>query len=152
MTRDLPTETYYLRVADDTAARAELKRARDRHELANFRGDSGAAEAIAKAEAAIDAAQAAVDACYEPIVLRALLPQQFEDMVKEHPPRSGKDERYNTDTFPMALFTACVQGDMSAEEWAAFLAERCSIGERNGLLVMAQNLNARVPDGTIPKD
>lgn len=150
--RTRPTVTHHLRVDDDTAARAAVEAAQEALGVAQMRMDDGAAEAVSAAEKALQAARDDLAGCYEPVVLRAMEPKKFELLVAEHPGRNGKDERWNVDTFPRALFLASVVGELSREEWEQLLDEQCSEGEQNGLFLDAQIVNARMPDGTIPKD
>jgi hypothetical protein len=116
-----------------------------------MRMDDRAAETVTEAEAALEKARADLAACYEPVVIRALEPKRFEELVAEHPARKDRDERWNVETFPRALFLASVVGELSREEWETVLDEQCSEGEQNGLFLDAQVVNARMPDGTIPK-
>jgi hypothetical protein len=154
LARKRPTVDYQLAVEDDTAAVAALNAANEALEVARFREDNGAEQAIAAAEARLNAARAAVEACYEPVTLTALLPADFEAMIArpEYAARDGKDEKWNADTFPAACFLACVEddGDMSAQDWATFATEHVSKGERESLYLTAISVNARWPSGAVP--
>lgn len=151
MGRTRPSDTYHLPVEDDTDARAAVEAAREALSVAQMRLDERAAEAVGEAEAALADANERLAACYEPVLIRAMEPNQFEALAAEHPARKDRNERWNEETFPRALFFASVVGDMTSEDWAAFLTERCSEGERNGLYLTAKIVNARMPDGSIPK-
>ena len=154
LARKRPTVDYQLAVEDEADAVAELNAAKEALDQARFRDDDGAEQAIADAEARLDAARAAVDACYEPATLTALSPADFEAMIArpEYAPRDGKEEKWNGDTFPAAIFLACVDtsGDMSAEDWATLVTENVSAGERESLYLVAIGVNARWPTGSIP--
>lgn len=150
--RTRPSDKYYLLVEDDTDARAAVETAQEALGVARMRLDDRAGEAANEALAALEEARQRLADCYEPVLIRALEPRRFEELVAEHPARKDHDERWNKDTFPRELFLASVVGDMSREEWEQLLDEQCSEGEQNGLFLTAQLVNARMPDGTIPKD
>lgn len=152
MGRTRPTDSYHVLVDDDTAARGAVEAAQEALSIAQMRLDDRAAEAVTEAQAALEKARVELAACYEAIVMRAMEPKAFEALVTEHPARKDKEERWNAETFPRALFLASVIGEMTVEEWKTFLDKQCSEGEQTGLLLTAQLLNARTPDGTIPKD
>lgn len=144
--RSRPTATYLLRIDDTTKAEEGLSEAQTALLLAS------AEEEKAQARQDIEAAQAVLEACFEPIVMTAMPPEEFEALVDEHPPREGtKDEAWNIATFPQACFLACAPDEMNAEEWAAFLADRCSDGEQIAMFTTAIDANLRVPDPSVPK-
>jgi hypothetical protein len=150
--RTRPSDTYHLLAEDDTAARAAVEAALEALGTARMRLDDRAAEAVSEAETALARANEALAACYEPVVIRAMHPKKFEELAAEHPPRKDQEERWNRDTFPRALFLDSVVGEMTREDWESFLEDgRCSDGEQNGLFLTAQLVNARIPDGSIPK-
>lgn len=154
MGRTRPSDTYHLPVGEDAErqlAADAVEAAQEALSTARMRLDDRAAEAIAEAEVALAQANEALADFYEPVVIRAMKPKEFELLVAEHPARKDHDERWNKDTFPTALFLESVVGEMSREDWEAVLDEQCSQGEQNGLFYMAQYVNARTPDGTIPK-
>jgi len=153
LARKRPSAPYQLAVVDDTDAVAELAAAKEALDTAGYRTDEGAEQAVADAEARLEKARAAVEACYEPVTLTAMLPEDFEALVAkpEHAAREGKDERWNATTFPRAAFLACVSTeDLSTEEWATFAAENLAQGERESLFLAAIALNARWPSGAVP--
>lgn len=155
LARKRPTAVYQLAVADDTEAKAELEAAKDALEVAKFRKDDSAEQAVADAEERLEAAREAVEACYEPVTLVAMPPTEFEALIAEHPAREGEEEAWNSDTFPRAVFLACVQSgedDPTAEEWAELVDRSLSQGERTALLMAALTVNARWPSGTVPND
>lgn len=151
LSRSRPTTIHHLRVEDDTDARAAVEAAQEALGVARMRMDARATEAVTEAENTLEKARADLAACYEPVVIRAMEPRRFEDLVAQHPARDGKDERWNVETFPRALFLASVVGELSREEWEQVLDEQCSEGEQNGLFLDAQLVNARMPDGRVPK-
>lgn len=138
--RKPPSVVVRLRVEDDTAARAELVSAQA--------GGDGPR---------IQAAQDAVDACYEPLVITALPPAEWEALVDAHPPTEEQKKRGNTwfnpVTFYPALLAACVEGDETEDDWADFTTKgSLSLGESNALITAALEVNQRSPDpGVIPK-
>jgi hypothetical protein len=151
LARKRPTADYQLAIEDDTEAVAELAAAKEALDRAQFRDDDRAEQAVAEAQARLDAAREAVRGCYEPVTLTALPPKEFEALVAEHPPREGHDEKWNTETFPLACFLACVTGDdMTPEDWAAFAADNLAAGEREHLFLTAIGVNARWPSGAVP--
>lgn len=150
--RTRPTVTHNLRVDDDTDARALVEAAREALSLALMRIDDRAEQAQAEAEERLGKARDVLAACYEPVVIRAMEPKRFEALVAEHPARKDHDERWNEETFGRALFLASVVGELSREEWEQVLDEQCSEGEQNGLFLDAKLVNARMPDGSVPKD
>ncbi|MGI5232859.1 hypothetical protein [Actinoallomurus sp. CA-142502] len=155
LARRRPTFDYQLAVEDDTAAVAELAAAKESLELARFREDDAAEQAVAEAEERLEKARAAVAACYEPVPLVALEPKAFEALraKPEHAPREGEDEKWNAETFPRACFLASVDtADLSADEWAGFIDSNLSAGEKESLFLAAVGLNARWPSGSIPND
>lgn len=151
MGRTRPSDTYHLLVEDDTDARAAVEAALEALGTARMRLDDRAAEAVKEAEATLAEANERLAACYEPVKIRAMKPEEFELLAAEHPARKDEQERWNRLTFPRQLFLASVVGDMSREDWESTLDERCSEGEQNGLFVTAELVNARMPDGSIPK-
>lgn len=152
LARRRPSFDYQLAVVDDTEAVAELAAATEALETARFRSDDGAEQAVAAAEERVAAARTAVQECYETITLTAMPPVEFEALAAkpEHQAREGKDERWNADTFPRAVFLACAPDDLSADEWAEWLDSSLTQGERTSLLLAAVGLNSRWPSGSIP--
>lgn len=136
--RSLPSETFLLRVEDDTAARKELADAR-------ASGD----------EEQVVAAQSALDACYEPLVITALPPAEWEALVSAHPPTEEQKKRgawYNHATFHPALLAACVSGDETEADWADYVTKGpLSLGEAMALLDAVMRVNQRAPDPWLPK-
>ena len=154
MSRTRPSDTYHLPVGDEAEMRdatAAVETAQEALSVARMRFDDRAAVAVEEAQAALAQAGKALAALYEPVVIRAMKPAAFEQLVAEHPAREGKEERWNADTFPRALFLESVVGELTREEWESLLDEGCSEGEKTGMLLTAQLVNARTPDGTIPK-
>jgi chemotaxis regulatin CheY-phosphate phosphatase CheZ len=152
--RKPPQVVHYLRAVEpevESAARQAVTDARDRLSTATMRIDDAAVEAIEAAQATLDQAQAALAACYEPIVIQALPPDEFEALVAEHPKREDKDESFNADTLLPVLFLRCVQGDLTAEQWTKEVIPQLSNGERRALESRSLDVNGRFSDGLIPK-
>jgi hypothetical protein len=153
LARKRPTFIYQLPVEDDTAALAELEAAKVARELADVLDDQEAA--VKEADRRLARARKAVDACYEPVTLTALPPVEYERLAAEHPARDGKDEAWNAETFPRALFLACAPAgddELTEAEWAELLDNGLSSGERASLLTAAITLNARWPSGAVPNE
>jgi hypothetical protein len=136
--RQRPSTTYQLRIDDDTTARAELVAARDV-------GD----------ESRIVAAQQAVEGCYEQVMITALPPADMEALLAEHPaPENAKVQKiFNPATFVPALLAACVDSDVTEEDWAVYVTTGAmTIGEVGALFDAVWSLNYRAPDPSVPKD
>lgn len=139
-----------LRVADDTAARDELARARS--VLFMLQVEGGAEDAIRRARSAVARADKKLRACYEFVTVRALAGPDYEALQAAHPPRPDTaDQVWNLDTFPRAAFLACVESDLSPAEWEALWETGLSNAERIELGNAAIRVNVRVPDGSLPK-
>lgn len=146
-----PSAPCRLRIDDTAPAQRALEEAVVALRLAQA-GDSDA-ETLEGHRQAVREARAALEGCYEPITLLALPPADLEALIAAHPPRKDDDNdvEWNNASFPRALFLACVQGDLSSEEWETILAESCSDGEVNALEQAAIAINVRAPEGTVPK-
>lgn len=93
---------------------------------------------------------------FQTFVFRAMHPVEFERLLDEHKPRPDtEDVAYNGETFPHAVFTACliepVYDTLSEEEWKAFLDE-CSHKELTLLYQTALECNMRNIEPSTPKD
>lgn len=136
--RARPTTTYGLRVDDDTTARAELVAAQA----------DGDAERVA-------AARAAVHACYEQLLIRALPPTDMEALLEAHPPTKTQRDRgavFDPVTFVPALLTACVESDITVDDWSDYTTKGpLTQGETTALFTAVWELNYRAPDPDLPK-
>lgn len=151
-TRGRPSASYLLPVDDMAAAARAVRLAGERLNVTYLRRDEDAAQAVEQARQGLDQAQEQLEACYEPLVLTALAPDDFELLIAEHPPREGtSDEKYNPETFPTACFLACAPADLPEAEWRAFLTSNVSLLERDELLELAVAVNVRKIDGALPK-
>lgn len=149
--RARPTVVWPLRIAsieDVEAARGELERAEDERRITVVTSEPGAPE-LAEVEQRVKAAREVVAACFEPVELVALAPPEYEALLAEHP--GTKDDEVWGPGFARALFLACVQGDLNAEEWAEFLDTQLSQRERVDAYNLALAVNLRVPDPGLPK-
>lgn len=152
--RARPATVWPLRI-DEVDRVAELRTARDQADnevrIATIAYAADAPELVAARERA-EAVRRDLVACYEPIELQALVPTAYEELVAEHPSEEqGSDDAWGKD-FPRALFLACAQGDLTAEEWASLLDEDLTPGEREDLLNTVLELHLRLPDPHLPKD
>ncbi len=149
--RQRPSDTYTLRVEDDSEPRRRLWEARTTLRL--LQDGEPDPEAARLAQDAVAEAEEQVAACYEHIVVRAMRPTDFEALIGEHKPREGTDDQtWNQDTFPEACFLACAEGEMSGADWQAFFAGNVSDAEQLDIYNTAIRVNARVQDATLPKD
>lgn len=161
LARERPSHRVALQMQDPTAAIREAALAEDAWRTCHLMPDGPEREtAVRKAKRELDKTARAVNACYEQVTVRALPPEDFEHLVAAHPPRDVKelkageepDEAWDGAKFPRALFLACVDGELSREEWEKFLDGQCSQAERDQLFFAAQVINVRVPSVAIPKD
>lgn len=152
LARPRPFDTYPLRIDDDTEPRTALERARTLLRVLQFQGEAADEGAVRAAKADLGRAEAAIAACYEPVILRAMPPDDFEALIALHKPRAGtEDTSWNSDTFPQACFRECVESDLTDAEWDRVWKEVLSHGERNELCIAAIRANVRTPDSTLPK-
>lgn len=145
-----PQATFRLRIDDDAEPQAELQKAVQALRIASLRG-----EPTDEPQADVDAAQAAVDEHYEILTLTALAPEDMEALIALHPPtkEQRKDEAsWNVDTFRPALLEACVEGDMTEDDWREFVTKgNASTGEITRLWEAVVVVNFRGSDGQVGK-
>lgn len=135
--RQRPTVTFLLRIDEDGAALAEL----------------AAAQAVGAPER-VAAAEAAVEACYERLTINALPPADLEALVEAHPPSEAERDKkiFNMPTFLPALLAACVDSDITEDEWATLTTKGpLTQGETTALFQAAWEINYRSPDPGLPK-
>jgi hypothetical protein len=151
LNRPRPSGEFPLRVEDDTAARDELERARRLLTLLLVQG--GAEEAaLEQARADVREAEGKLRACFAFVTLRALPAADFEALVAAHKPRpETKDQMFNLDTFPRACFLACVEGDLTPQEWEHLWETGMSNAEQVEAGNAAIRVNIRTPDESLPK-
>lgn len=147
--RELPTAEYPLRISDDTEARGELTAAQ--HELRLAEGREESAAKIKAAKAKVDKAQKKADSHYETLRLRAIPSVEMEALIAKHPAPKDSDDAWNVETFRPALIAACVDGDMTEQDWAEFLSGS-PLGEVRELFSAALRINDRSPDPGVGKD
>lgn len=154
--RTLPSETYKIAEKDsqlEQAAYAAAKMALRRLESKGTKKSTAAYKAAVKA---VDETQAALDACFIELTVRALPANVYDDLQSDHPPtaeqeakakEAGEEVAWDEDSFRPALFAACVDGDLTAEDWAE-QARNMSKAEVRELWVLCLNLNefSRNPD------
>lgn len=151
--RQRPVETYMLRVDDPADAQQAYNRAVDELRIEQLSAnDEESSPAVKRAKAKVEKARKAIEACFEPVRVRALPPSDYEALMAAHKPPEGSDEPFDDD-FPHELFLACVEGDMTREDWELFFKENCSKQERIELQAAALIANNRTTTGDgIPKD
>ena len=146
--------TYRVRVDDTEEAERALEEARSAYRQALIAADSEDDAPVRNAKRRRDRAREALEACYEPLTINALRPADLEKLLGEHPAQDedGSDALWHTATFRPALLAACVDSDMTADDWAVFCEENLGRGERDDLWLTVLDVNHRAPDSTIPKD
>jgi hypothetical protein len=109
-------------------------------------------------ESRIVAAQLAVEECYEQVTINPLPSPELEDLRQAHLPTDEQRKRlgpgilFNPDTFVPALLAACVDSDVTEEDWYEYITTGVmTSGEINALWDVVWGLNYRPPDPTIPK-
>jgi hypothetical protein len=152
LNRPRPSGSCPVRVDDDTEARKEVEQARMLLSIAELQGEAADQAAVRKARARLKKAEQALKACYEFVTVRALPPDDFEALVDAHKPRAETDDRlWNGATFPKACLLACVESDLTGEDWEHVWTTVLSNAERVELSNAAIRVNVRVPDSSLPK-
>lgn len=152
--RKPPSVVHHLRAVEpqiERAARGAVLVARERRDMAEFSLSDDQATQLAQAQADLDTANAALADCYEPVTIRALPPAEYEALIARHPAREGEDEPYDPATFGPELFYACVQGELTRQQWQEEIVPQLSQAEWLELLGAALTVNARFTGGDIPK-
>lgn len=167
--RQRPSMPYRLLVdADDVAAAREALAKAQREARQVLQRDTSTQAQRKYAEKTVAETEAAVDACYETITLRALPPPRWEELEAAHPAtpeqmarareqRQAAQQRgedppewpaYDDAEFWPAALAEVADGDMTVEDWRAFLAENVSTGEAAGLkrAVLQVQAQERVAD------
>lgn len=145
--RERPSLPVRLLVDDPTEAIAALQHAQAMQRQVVVRDEHADPDELQRVDAAVQAAQEAVEACYVTVTVKALRPDDYEALQAAHPPtleQVADGQVCNPATFRPALLAACADGDMTEDDWVAFLAERVSAAERQGLYVAALAVNDRV--------
>ncbi|MGH8010250.1 MAG: hypothetical protein ACREQ3_24920 [Candidatus Binatia bacterium] len=135
--RARPQVTYSLRVEDTTAAQAAVAAAQES-------GDDNL----------IQAAQTTLSGCYEILVITALPPQEVEELLGRHPPADPakkNDWPFNEATFVPALLAACIDSDVTEEDWVEYTTKGpMSRGEVMALFDAVWSVNYRAQDPSVP--
>lgn len=147
LARERPTATYPCRVAPvEETQEAEQGLAAARKVALSVKADDK--DATRKAKRLLTQAEKRRDACYEPIVLRALPPAEFEALGDTYPEADEKDSeevrRQRDEEYLHGVFLASVEGDLTEAEWTEFVQQHLSTGERNDLYNIAIAINGRV--------
>lgn len=152
LNRPRPSGTCPVRLDDDTEARKDVEQARILLNILEMQGDAADGTATRKARNRLKKAEEDLRACYELVTLRALAADDWEALVDAHKPRPGTDDRlWNGETFPKAAFLACVESDLTEQEWEHVWTAVLSSAERIELSNAAIRVNVRVPDSSLPK-
>lgn len=158
--RERPTDTFRLRMVDDTTAQSELAAARSKLRQVSLKHGPDHKD-VKAAQRKVKAAEKTVQACFETITFRAMRAPDYEALIAAHEPTpqqkaSQPDLVWNPDTFPPALLAECVlHSDLTAEDWAGVLVENLSPGERRELIMAVGRVHeqARAPEASIlPKE
>lgn len=105
----------------------------------------------------VEAARERRESFYEFLTVQALPPDEFDDLIAAHPAteeQRGKDARavWNHTTFVPALLAACIDSDMTADDWAEITSKGpVATGEVGALFRAAMQVNDRTPDPTVGK-
>jgi hypothetical protein len=156
--RGLPHDTIPIRAVSSAqldAAEAELAAA------ITALADAEQKRAVSTAhKQRVDTAQDAVDDCYTLLTVRALPPEEMENLIAEHPAAEEDTQAiFNRTTFVPALLARCVFEDaddtepaMTEPEWVAEVSKgSSSLGEVSALFAACWQVNDRTPDRHIPK-
>lgn len=159
--RKRPSMPYSVQLTDPAEATAALQKAERMVRQAEIKDDKAG---LKKCRSAVTRAKQKLADCFKVFEIVALEPDEYEDLIDEHPPTPGQIEKagkdpsempeWNADTFYPALLAACVDDDMTAEDWAEFLKRQMSRGERRQLqyALIAVNENRRMPESMmLPK-
>jgi hypothetical protein len=141
-------------VEDIAAAQRQLDTARQMHAATMLHDDENVRT---KALEVLEKAQADRDACFHRIWFRSLGHNEFDALVALHPAQDHQDGDLPWDphTFDFALLAACtVDSDLTAEEWAAELADeqRWSGPDRRRVISMALAAQRQTLADAVPKD
>lgn len=151
--RSLPSVPFRLLVVDDeqlAAAQQKLAEATERKRRADRNLVPDKPERVKEAKNAASAlkrAEKAFEACWETIRITAMKPDEFEQLKSKHPPtpeqvKDDPEVEYNKATFRPALLSACAEGGLSPEQWAAELNQSFSQGERQEIFTTCLGVNA----------
>lgn len=152
LNRPRPSDAYPIRIDDDTQAREALEETQSVLRLLLIQGDAADADTLTRAHTAVAEAEGELKACYEPVLLRALRPEDWEALIALHPPRAeSTDDIWNAATFPKACLLACIESDLTETELGQLWTEVLSKAEQVRLCNAAIRVNVRVPDATLPK-
>lgn len=154
--RQRPQETFPLRMdfgPDSESAEREFAGAAA--ELASAR-DRGLPD-VGALTRRVEQARERRESFYEFLTVQALPPDEFDDLIAAHPPtdeQRAKDSRvvWNHTTLVPALLAACVDSDMTAQDWAEVTSKGpVATGEVAALFNAAMRVNDRTPDPTVGK-
>lgn len=77
------------------------------------------------------------------LLFRALPRKQYRILVDEHPPRDGKTEDWNADTFPPALIAACAVDPQFTVEQATEVMDEWETDDASRIFLTCFYLNER---------
>lgn len=152
--RRLPGAVFALRVDHTAAADAAAAALESTHHALRL------AQARGTALDELTARVTAADAAYAPFCLRLLVraipADEFEQLELDHPPTPEQAERglpWDVATYVPALLAACVDGDMTEQDWRELRrAGGIAAGESSALFALCLQVNDRSPDAHLGKD
>ncbi|TKG58899.1 hypothetical protein [Prauserella endophytica] len=143
-------------MADDTQQKEALANAHMSLVLAKAAHAEGSDE-LREAERKYEEAKQQVEACYEPLTLVALPPEDYEALIAAHPPTAEQKKQdpevtWNEDTFRPALLSVTVEGDVTEQDWAEmYKTGQINIGEFRELVYACLLVNNRATDPLLGK-
>lgn len=145
---------YPLAVADTSEAEHAAQQARMAYHRAVVQHETDDHPEVAAAQQRLNEAERAEAECYEYVTVRALPADDFEALADAHSPQNGDGESasWHEETFRPALLAACVESDMTEDDWASFFKEAGSYGDQSGIFTVALQVNTRTPSPSVPKD
>lgn len=153
--RQLPHTTVSLRV--DFSPEADLAEQELRNALLELSVAQANGQDVTEVDTRVVAAQAAVDRCFEQLTVNALPPADMEALVAAHPPTPAQRQQdpsvaWNETTFRPAILAACVQGDLTEDDWAELITKGVfTLGEVKALVNAVMVVNDRSPDVLVGK-
>lgn len=152
--RQLPPTPFRLQIDHTPAAEsaaAELEAAREAIRIAQSRDQD-----LQPFATRVLAAEAAFEPHCMVLQVRVIPADLYEDLELAHPATPDQAElgyRWNIGTFAPALLEACVDGDMTVDDWAQLrrVGGHVAAGEINSLVNLCLEVNDRSPDPYLGK-
>lgn len=159
--RQRPQEQFALRMDFGPEADA-AEREHTRASAALAEATAAGAVDLKSLQRRVDETRAKREANYAFLTVQALPPSEFEDLISAHPAtdeqvskaeqRGERKPIWNHDTFVPALLAACIDSDMTVDDWAELIEKGpVASGEVGALLQAALNVNDHTPDASVGK-